>query len=117
LLIREEVGLKIRRVCFLALALLCAAAFSPACGSAPQDTAPSRAAALSQPDCGASIDDALKAARAALVSKDAAHDHTALACLLAAMSALNAERLDVVRGNAGAQAHVLAVPKDSGTGP
>jgi hypothetical protein len=72
--------------------------------------------AASQQNCGASVDDALKAARAALAGNDSAHDHAALTCLLAAMQALNAGRLDVVRRGDGKQARMLAVPQYPGTG-
>lgn len=90
-------------------------AFFPARAAAQQESASSPGTPSLQPDCRKSIDDALKAARTALAADDAAHDHEALVCLLAAVSAVNAERLYALRGNG--QVHVLAVPKNSGAPP
>ena len=108
-----------RRVSYVLLSVLSLGLAHPVCayGAAAQDRSSSSSAISSEPDCGKSVEDALKTARVSLAANDPAHDHSALACLLSAVEALNAQRLDVTRGKAGAQAHVLAVPIELGKGP
>ena len=107
--------MKISRFVLFPWSALC---FLPVCLAAtPSDGGPSSATVSFLPDCGKSVDEALSVVRKALAAKDAVHDRAALVCLLSAVETLNAQRLDAMRGNAGARAHVLAVPKDSGTGP
>lgn len=82
----------------------------------PGDTASADfhpAAALLSAHCGQSVDDAVKAARAALARDDAEGDHAALACLLAAVSAFNTDRLDAIRKEGSGTARMLAVPQYS----
>jgi hypothetical protein len=100
----------VRRFEVLAFIVLGVATATPA-HAAPASQQP---VTSQQADCGKTAADALNAARAALAVKDTSHDREALACLIAAVSALNAGDLNAVRDPDMAQ-HMLAVPHNPGT--
>lgn len=59
--------------------------------------------------CGISAREAISTADKALAEKSPEAEHRAILCLLAAVKALEAQRLDVVRGKD--KAHLLTVPR------
>jgi hypothetical protein len=60
--------------------------------------AASQPAPSQQPECGKTVGDALSAARTALAANNPAEDRAALACLIAAVTMLDAGRFDAMRG-------------------
>jgi hypothetical protein len=60
-------------------------------------------------NCGVSSREAIASAEKALAEKSAESETRALVCLLAAVKALEVQRLDVVRGKD--TAHLLSVPR------
>lgn len=66
--------------------------------------------ATSSHSCGVTPREAIAAAEQALSEKSSDAERRALACLLAAVKALEAERLDALRGND--KARMLRVPRN-----
>ena len=60
--------------------------------------------------CGANTHEAVSIAETALAAQSATADRHALICLVAAIKAMEAERLDIIRGND--KAHMLRVPRN-----
>lgn len=92
-----------RIAAFLSLAVLALANFVPAASTARAETT-----APSSHSCGATPREAIAAAEKALTGKQQDSQARAVACLIAAVKALDGQRLDAVRGEE--KARVLRVP-------
>jgi hypothetical protein len=93
-----------RIAAFLSLAVLALANFVPAAGAARAETA-----APSSHSCGVTPREAIAAAEKALTGKEQESQMRAIACLLAAVKRLEADRLKVVRAEE--EARMLRVPR------
>ena len=100
-----------RRIALLALVAIFSCFSNPTFSIANDISSGSQPAqSASAPSCGITVDDKLAAARKALQANDNA-THTALACLIEAVSTLETQGRDTVREDG---THVIAVPTYKG---